>query len=215
MARKDLVRPKDLTFAYDRSGAGKEWPFCIQSELAAVDLDTLEILFQFDAVIYLHADTCTDEASLTTTLAHELQHFFQYGSDHRTWAWNGILTNCTNIWNSEGFGWHSIPIEYEARCVAKRVAESLLGEERNAEYIAYRITNAKNELDRTDWEFIKALDPMQPYDVADETKKTLTQFGKKTLYRQEMRIVLSSAKKKLSDHRYLRLDELIGPEELP
>src|ERR1035438_169440 len=88
----------------------------------------------FDHLIYLHGSTCADEAGLTMTLAHELQHFIQRAITPTFWAASTLiprLSGCTV--DALGLKWCHVPHEREARIVSKRVAENLLGPEIRSE----------------------------------------------------------------------------------
>jgi hypothetical protein len=103
-----------------------DWPLRLREELAAVDPDTLTIEYMYDSAIYLHNSSCQCEAGLIMTLAHEIQHLVQYGNDQNVWAYNGVITNLTKTKIKElGLAWPDIPVEREARTVAKRVLSAL------------------------------------------------------------------------------------------
>jgi hypothetical protein len=81
-----------------------------------------------DYGIYLHDSTCSDEVALTMTLAHELQHFFQYGFKRRLWAESNLIHMLPwEIQKREHLNWPDIPHEREARIVAKYVASEICG----------------------------------------------------------------------------------------
>jgi hypothetical protein len=186
-----------------------DWPQYLRGELADVDPLTLALSTRVDALIYLHSDTCEDEASLTTTLAHELQHFIQYGSDCAMWAWSFVLFKCNGLIDAEKLSWRHIPTEQEARIIAKRVSQRVLGDERTDQYIELRRTKATKPRDAEDWQFIQTIDTSQPYDVAHETRAIFAQYGKVPTYRKEMDEVLTKARK-MSEFKQLNLDDIIG-----
>lgn len=79
----------------------------------------------FDNLIYLYGSTCTQDIGLTMTLAHELQHFVQYGCSRRLWAANTLIPNLPReVIARLQLTWCDLPHEYEARLVSKRVAEA-------------------------------------------------------------------------------------------
>lgn len=103
------------------------WALCIDNGLHEIDLQG-HITYLFDCVIYLQERACVDEPTLTMTLAHELQHYVQYCTATEIWAANTVVNNLhRDTINLLGLDWHSLPTEREARIVAKRVSESLLG----------------------------------------------------------------------------------------
>jgi hypothetical protein len=184
------------------------WPDAIQAELAHVDLDTLKFSLLVDGLVYLHEDTCANESALTTTLAHELQHFVQYNFHQEMWAWSVVLVNCNGLIDAEGLSWEHIPVEREARIVAKRISQAILGNEKSDEYIAFRQTRATKPRDIGDWRFIKTIDTTLPYDVASETRAIFNKYGRIPAYRQEMERVLATLRK-MPEVRNLMLNDII------
>jgi hypothetical protein len=186
-----------------------QWPLYLRQELVQVDPQTFKESYKVDGIIYLHGDTADDESSLTMTLAHELQHFIQYGLDRTTWAWNGILTNCGELIDAENLTWHDIPIEHEARIAAKRVSQRILGNEKTDQYIELRRTQATKPRDVGDWEFVKSIEPSQAYDCVHETRVIFSRFGREESHRREMNRVLSMGRKKFPEYKELSLDSII------
>jgi hypothetical protein len=149
-----------------------------------LDPETGGIKFVYDQVIYLYGTTCDDSVGRVMTLAHELQHFVQYGF-HRE-------LHKKNFEFLRRLPAYEIPIEKEARIIAKRIAEKekLCGTEQVANYIARKISDAddhinsgansvgaleENEIkqwqdEAKDWRFIQELDSSIPYDLATETE---------------------------------------------
>jgi hypothetical protein len=108
----------------------------------------------FDCVIYLPGNTCAVNVGLTMTLAHELQHFCQYGNQRGLWAVNTLLKHLPSQANVQLNAW-DIPFEQDARIVSKRAAECLCGEEPVREYIAAKISTAIEEADVDNWKFVQ------------------------------------------------------------
>jgi len=134
------------------------WPFRLMEEIGHYDRATDKFCAACDAAIYLHDSTCTRPESLTMTLAHEVQHFMQYGSDRNVWALNDVVTMLPKDTIAKlGLRWCDIPIEREARVVAKRVCEELFGADATARYIEDRITNGTIRRDIDDWVFIQSI----------------------------------------------------------
>lgn len=184
------------------------WPPYLREDLLMVDSTTLETGYRVDGIVYLHGDTCEQEASLTTTLAHELQHFIQYGTDRTMWAWNQILVNCKYTIDRAGLTWRDIPMECEARIVAKRISAATLGLERTAEYITFRQNQARTPRDAADWHFIQGIDTEAPYDWRSETRKIFRRLGQIDRNRQEMTCMLDMARE-MPDYRNLDLNDII------
>jgi len=163
------------------------WPHYLRDHLLACGSFQSPATWLFDTVIYLHGTTCEDPVGRVMTFAHELQHFVQYGFSRGVWA------------ASEVFRPHlpafEIPIEREARIVAKCTAEDLCSPEAVKHYVAERINvaekriallkadyqpntdkikNWKDEVD--DWRFIQQLDAPAFYDLAARTKLAFDNF---------------------------------------
>src|SRR6266704_1647318 len=105
------------------------WPEYVTSViLADDDVSTSLPMLIFDHLIYVHGSICADETGLIMTFAHELQHFVQYGYQRKLWAANALLPRLPDyLIRANRLKWFYIPIEREARLVAKRVAETLCG----------------------------------------------------------------------------------------
>lgn len=128
----------------------------------------------FDNLIYIHGSTCSKEVALTMTLAHELQHFVQYGTAPRLFAENTLAyVTLANLGRSDfdalGLRACDVPHEREARIVAKRVAESLLGAEVVRQHVDAKMAEFVSEQDAADWDCIQRLDSSAHYDLAAET----------------------------------------------
>lgn len=155
---------------------------------------TFEANFPYDFGIYLYDSTCHEEASLTMTLAHELQHSIQHERDFTTWAFNTLIPSLHHKkLAAVGLLWQDIPIERDARIVAKRAAETLVGPEKTMSYIEERLAGASNDIDVADWKFIREVDASQPYDdLPGETRRL---FQRLAPFRAELEKILSDAKK--------------------
>jgi hypothetical protein len=82
----------------------------------------------FDSLVYLYGTTCEADIGLTLTLAHELQHVFQYAMQRSAWAANLLLQHLPEPFNFDFTVWWDFLIEVDARRVAKAVAENLYGQ---------------------------------------------------------------------------------------
>lgn len=128
--------------------------------------------FNYDNAIYIHNSTCQHEVGLTMTLAHEFQHFIQYGCHRRAWAANSLAANLSReTFQALGFTWADIATEHEARLVSKRAAEQLFGHQRVQEFIEIRASQPANSADADDWAFVKAIDVTAPFDLEAETRQ--------------------------------------------
>lgn len=130
------------------------------------------VTFAFDSAIYIYNSTCLNEVGLTMTLAHEFQHFMQYGFKRRAWAANMLAMNLSlQTIRTLGFTWADIATEHEARIVSKRIAERLCGPERVREYIELRKSQPADADDANDWAFVQAIDVSREFDLELETQK--------------------------------------------
>jgi hypothetical protein len=182
------------------------WPKVLGEMLRTVNLTSIESTYNCDALIYLHDSACHAEDSLTMTLAHELQHFVQYGFDRSTWVWNILPSklSCQTI-DTLGFAWHDIPIEHEARIVAKRACESLLGPERTTQYIKNRKSQHITDKDAADWGFILGIDTTSTYECATQTRLL---FKRLAPVRPDLQEALNKVKS-LPDFAQLNLDDIM------
>ncbi len=159
-------------------GGISHWPEYVQELLAVDDPDSFAITWPFSSLIYLHGSTCETEIGMTITFAHELQHFMQYAGRRRLWAANMLLMNLEKYFpyrTDFKFLWE-IPIEIEARVVAKQAAETLFGGERVRQYVDARVGNPVNADDAKDWEFFRGLRSSDSYDLLIETKKLVQRY---------------------------------------
>jgi len=154
-----------------------------------------------DYGIYLHGSTCADETALTMTLAHELQHFVQYGFKRQLWAESRLIRKLPReVQEKEQLNWLDIPHEREARIVAKRVGVELCGEDAVTRYIDHMINEAQNrftnrtigesetKMEIEDLRFSKEFDDLSaPYDLATEMKRI---FRRLKPYKQVIENVL-------------------------
>jgi hypothetical protein len=161
-----------------------------------------------DDFIYLHGSTCSNEVSLTMTLAHELQHFVQCTDQGPLWAANTLIPCLTKAAIKDlGLKWCDIPHEREARIVSKRIAEDLFGGEAVRNYIGARIAERMTAADAADWECIKGLVTSTPYDLASETKLF---FPRLKGYRPQLKAALRHFRSDDPDFAEIDLDSLLS-----
>jgi hypothetical protein len=190
---------------------GTGWPERLRDELATVDQVAWKLVYKCEAAVYLHNSTCQQLDMLTMTLAHELQHFVQYASAREMWACNTLVTQ---LHQDTIAAWkltvHDIPIEREARIVAKRAAEAILGPDATAAYIDSRISSGSLAQDIADWKRIKeiAVSPDNEYDCAGETRRL---FQRLRPLRTDLEETLMRLRGN-SDFANLNLDGAFGPE---
>jgi hypothetical protein len=140
--------------------------------------------FHYDCGIYVHGSTCTDDVGLTMTLAHELQHFAQYGVHRNIWALNTLVSQLsTDTFKALRFTWADIPIEREARITQKRFAIKLWGVDRTNQYIERKQLQRITEADAADWAFVQGIDPEVDFNVCAATPLLFQQVRR---YRSEL-----------------------------
>lgn len=137
-----------------------------------------------DCAIYLHNGSCSDEVGLAMCLAHELQHFKQYGFNRKAWTANNLVTRfLRQTDNACKFTSGEIASEHEAKIVGKRIAERLYSPGLVREYIEVWKSRAVNETDADDSDFVQAINPHREFDLGIETRRMYQQLKR---YRREL-----------------------------
>jgi hypothetical protein len=164
-----VTRPTDL----------QDWPSEVVERIyPSLSLNNNERAFDF--VTYLHNSSCEDPVGMTMTFAHELQHFVQWATMRKAWIKNQRFKDwCRNF--DTGLVSHDLPIEIEARIVAKRIAIRIHGREAVDRYIEKNIATPVDDLDGRNWLFIKGLDVSKLYDVEVETELLDTELKSRPL----------------------------------
>lgn len=160
-----------------------------------------------DQLIYLYGSSCTDEVGLTMTLAHELQHAIQHDKERKVWAMNSLIHTLPTAVDELKLEWADIPIELDARIVAKRVARDLHGERAVNRYIDKRRAEAVEPHDIADWRFVRELTPSSSVDLVAETHRL---FHRLTDYRSEIEEALRKNRHN-PDFSDINLDNNEGP----
>jgi hypothetical protein len=125
----------------------------------------------FDSVVYLHGSTCETDIGLTLTLAHELRHSFQHSAERRICEANTMLQLLPEPFKRNFTVWWDLPIERDARVVAKAAAEAIFGREAVARFLETQVEAAVTEDDRQDWVFVLNIDTGTSYKFAAETRR--------------------------------------------
>jgi hypothetical protein len=100
--------------------------------------------------------------------------------------------------------WFDIPIEREARVAAKRIAEDLFGADQVRLFIDRRIGESVTAEDAEDWKLIQQMDPLVPYNLANETRAV---FQRVKYYRPELEAILRELRND-EDFKDIDLDTL-------
>lgn len=159
-----------------------------------------------DQLIYLHGSVCIDEVGLTMTLAHELQHAIQHDQARKVWAVNSLIRCLPTAVDDLKLEWADIPIERDARIVAKRVALDLHGEQLVRGYIDKRSSEAVEPHDVADWNFVRGLTPSSSIDLVGVTHRL---FHRLKDYKQEVEDALRERQSD-SDFSDINLDEFFN-----
>lgn len=137
-----------------------------------------------DGLILLYGSTCANEIGLSMTLAHELQHTVQQRNSRQLWAVNGLVHHVgKEVFETLKMTWADIPIEREARIVAKRVAVHIFGEKMVTQFIEETIWEHASDGDFSDWQFIHDLRTTDSVDLLAETRRL---FQRLQDYRPEL-----------------------------
>jgi hypothetical protein len=179
------------------------WPDYVQ-KCAYVDDDVHPYTRRvIDQLIYLYGSTCSDDVGLTMTLAHELQHAIQHDKLRKVWAVNSLIRRLPTAVDDLKLEWADIPIERDARIVAKRVALDLHGEQPVSRYIDKRSAEAVEPHDVADWRFVRELTPSSSVDLVGDTHRL---FHRLTEYKPEVEDALQQRKND-PDFSDINLDE--------
>jgi hypothetical protein len=104
---------------------------------------------------------------LVLSLAHELCHFIQYAKQRGTWAANKLLAELgpphVKIWSD-------LPIEMEARYLAKRVAQEVCGTQNVQEYLLGKQIENRGQEGAEDWDLILGISTAALYSAVEPTK---------------------------------------------
>lgn len=183
------------------------WSQCVDHELYKIDPITGDISYLYVCAIYLQDRACADEARLTMTLAHEVQHYIQYCTAPDIRASNTVVSNLHKATIQQlHLDWHSLPIEREARIVAKYVGEELLGEQATMAHIERMEKEHHSPADAKDWAQTKLIDTSQPYDIRSETRELFKRLHPVT---QELEKVLDGLRGD-PDFANLRVEDFFG-----
>jgi hypothetical protein len=144
----------------------RDWPQDMWYTIAPVDQVSGNVTWPYDSVVYLHGSTCNVEVQLAMSLAHELQHFLQFAGQGQIWAINTLLGKLPYLPTADLSHWHDLPIEREARIIGKRVALNIFGESAVEEHIENMARLSSSPEDAANWDFIRALDSNEAYDIA-------------------------------------------------
>lgn len=169
------------------------WPMKLALTMRTLAPMGPDPIFHCDSLVYLFNSTCKTEEMTTMGLAHELQHSIQHNLDPRTWAWNTLVNDLHHDTIAAlGLQWKDIPIEYEARVVAKRTTESLLGFDRTAQYIESQVTAHVTDGDTKDWRFIRGIDTSKSgYNCAQATAEL---YRRMSPFREELQNLVERAR---------------------
>jgi hypothetical protein len=135
-----------------------------------------------DDLVYLYGSAWTDVAGMTMTLAHELQHVVQRANARELWAVNSLVRHLSAVEDLK-LEWADIPIERDARIVAKHISLDVCGERAVTAYIQKRMAEAVQPHDVADWQFVHDLTPADSVNLLQATQSL---FQRLRPYRAEL-----------------------------
>jgi glycogen debranching enzyme len=129
--------------------------------------------FVYDNVVYVNGRTCSSLPGAVVTLAHELQHFIQYGYTRKVWRANTLIYNILHDGPPTTIKAWDIPYERDTMRVSKRVAGRVLGEDIVKAYAEAQIA-AGNDPEK--WKFFLSVSCAAPFDLLTETKPWVDKY---------------------------------------
>ena len=153
--------------------------------LRPVDRATMKCLSVFDSVVYLHGSTCEADIGLALCLGHELRHSFQYSTEPQICAVNTMLQYLPEPSNQNFTVWWDLPIEIDARVVAKAAAEAIFGPLAVENFLRTRAESASTDEDGKDWLFVLSIDTSAPYSFIEETRQFIRAYASELKQIQE------------------------------
>ena len=130
----------------------------------------------YDSLIYIHGSTSSSEVGLTLTLAHELQHFVQYTTNHATWATNEFFQELKVTHEDEFRRSVDFPIEREARVVSKRVAIEMHGRVVVEDFIRRERDRCITGADVVDCDFLLSPEADVAYSAREASRALVRRF---------------------------------------
>jgi len=133
---------------------------------------------KYDILIYLTHRVCQSTTGTVITLAHELQHFMQFGFSYKVWTTNSAIRQIRTEVDSNSLPW-SLPAEYEAVLASRKVSEAVLGKDTVICYAEQQKEAAqhKNEWSESEkWSFFLGLDPLESFDLLEQTKSWVNEY---------------------------------------
>jgi hypothetical protein len=129
---------------------------------------------RFDNLVYLCGRATATDTGTVITLAHEIQHFVQYGKMRKIATANTLLYQNLRSFEPElnAKPW-DIPAEREAMIVSKRIAENLLGVHTVAKLAKEQIAAGS---DGPKWEFFLGLTASDACNLLEETDRLVRKY---------------------------------------
>jgi hypothetical protein len=147
------------------SDCGLSWPPYVRKLFR--DGSGLERWPAFRNVIYINGRTCCSTVGTVITLAHELQHFVQYGFFRKLWFANTMIYSILRDGPPTPIRPWDIPYERDTTTVSKQVATKIHGEQIVQGYAEAQIAAG---IDPDKWESFLKLPHRTPFNLLDETK---------------------------------------------
>ncbi len=134
----------------------------------------------YDILIYLTHRVCQSTTGTVITIAHELQHFMQYGFSYKVYMANDAIRQIRTIKENNSLPW-GLPAEHEAVLASKKVSEEVLGKDSVLGYAEQQKEAGKHKNDWREsekWSFFLASDPQESFDFLEQTKPLVDQNRK-------------------------------------
>ena len=148
---------------------GGRWPDHVQKWILTPDYE-----FAFDNLIYIpETKYASDQVAFSMILAHEFQHFVQYGESNTAWRVDDILLRSIGKFDQRVKTW-DIPSERDAMIVSKGVIEAEFGTSAVRQLMETQMggVNNQNEV----WAFLNNLSSTTAYDWREETCRMIEMY---------------------------------------
>lgn len=153
---------------------GGNWPHHVQEWFY-----TSEHEFAFDNLIYIPGTKhATDPVTFVMILAHEFQHFVQYGESETAWKVHDILFRNVGRFDPSAMVW-DIPDERDAMIVSKGVTEDEFGTQAVQQLMEREIDDAntnRNISKKEVWTFLSGLSSAVVYNWREETSRLVEKY---------------------------------------
>lgn len=164
----EIMGPRHCGFHVPVIGSGSLWPAYVDDLFINSMGD-----FEYDNVIYVNGRTTLSVPGTVITLAHELQHFMQYGHARKVWKANTLIYEILRDGPPTPIRSWDIPYEKDTTRVSKKVAEEVLGADVVNTHVNAQIA-AGNHTEK--WMFFQNVSYAMEFDLLEETKRWVERY---------------------------------------